>query len=141
MDGGGLQHVGGEDEVAQRVVQGWIALGPPTGGRQGNHRAGATARRQPQRQIAAQRVAGDVDDAETGGVHRLLDRVEHRRRAPAIGDRRAAGVPRERRRQHLVAALQRSQYELPRAPCVGEAMQQQQRRALATVMRRGEAGL
>ena len=42
-------------------------------------------------------------------------------------------MARERDRQHLVAALERRQHELPRAPRVGETMEAHQRRTGAAV--------
>ena len=57
----------------------------------------------------------------------------------AARERRPAGVARQRRREHVVPALERGQHQLPRAPRVGEAVQQHERLARAAAVRRGEA--
>src|SRR5689334_23910928 len=46
-------------------------------------------------------------------VHRPLHRVGQRRRRDVALDRRAAGVPGQREREHVVPARQRRQHELP----------------------------
>ena len=63
-----------------------------------------------------------------------------RRRVDLARERRPAGVAGQGRRQHVVAALQRGQHELPGPPGVGEAVQADQRRAGAAAMRGREAG-
>jgi hypothetical protein len=72
-------------------------------------------------------------------VELALERVEQRDLVDALADRRTAGVAGERGREHVVTALQRGQHELPGVPRVGEAVQQQQRRALTAAMGGGEA--
>ena len=55
--------------------------------------------------------------------------------ADLAAERRAAGMPRERGRQDVVAPLERRQHELPGAPGVGEAVQAQQRLTRAPAVR------
>jgi hypothetical protein len=87
------------------------------------------------------RVAREVRGRHPRRVHRALDGVGDR--VVAV-DRRAARVAGQRGGEHVVAALQRRQHELPRPPGVEEAVQQDERRPAAAAVRwreRREQGL
>jgi len=73
--------------------------------------------------VAAERVADQVRGLEPRLVHAALDRVGHRFGAALAGERRAARVPGQRRREDVVAALERGQHELPGPPGLEEAVQ------------------
>ena len=77
-------------------------------------------------------------ELEAGFVHRVLERVGQRVVADAAVDGRPAGVPGEGRGQDFVVALERRKHQLPGAPGVGEAVQGDERRAVAAAMRRRE---
>lgn len=81
-----------------------------------------------------------MDPAEARLVEQLLDEPEQRLAVERLGERGAAGVAGQGRREDLVASLERGQDELPRPPRVEEAVQQQEPRALAAAMRRGKRG-
>jgi hypothetical protein len=94
-----------------------------------------------QRDVAAERVAGDVRGLKARLVHGALDRIGDEGAADLAFQRRPARVPRQGRREHVVVALQRRQHQLPRPPRVGEAVQADQRRSAAAAVGRGEDGV
>ena len=123
----------------ERLAVGLVPARPAASGCQRHDRFGPSARRELQRDEAAERVADDMRGRKTGGIHRPLDRIGDRRRIDRALQRRSAGVADQRRRQHVVVALQRRQHQLPAPPRVGEAVQAHQRRTGAAAMRGGEA--
>ena len=123
---------------AERVPVRLVAPRPaPCGGKR-NDRFRAAARGELKRDVAAERVAGDVRRLEAGLVHRPLDRVGEHGVAHLPFDRRPTRVAGERGRQDIVTALERGQNELPDAPRVGEAVEANQWRTGAAAMSRSE---
>ena len=117
-------------------------LAQPPAGAKATTRARATARGELQRDEAAERVADEVGGLEARVVHRALDRVgDQRVRSTLAVERRPARVAGQRRREHVVAALERGQHELPRPPRVHEAVQAHERRAGAAAVRRTEGAV
>jgi hypothetical protein len=79
-----------------------------------------------------------VGGLEARRVHRPLDRVGQHVVVDIAVERRPAGVTGQRGRENVVAALERRQDELPRAPRVGEAVQAHERRPGAAPVEGGE---
>jgi hypothetical protein len=123
---------------AQHALPGRVATGPAARRSERHDRPRPSARGQLQRDPAAERVAGEVRQRKARPVHRALDLVGDRRVADLALDRRPAGVARERQREDVVAALERREDELPRAPGLGEAVQAHERRPGACAVRCGE---
>jgi hypothetical protein len=71
-------------------------------------------------------------------IHRPLDGVDQLGAVRIVEQRRPAGVTEQRRRQHLMAATQGGQGQLPGAPRVSEPVQKHERRAGAGVILSGE---
>jgi hypothetical protein len=111
----------------------------PPAGASANHGVGAAACGELKREIAAQRIADDVCGPKSGFVHRTLDCIGSKHRTGGARDRRPSCVTRQRRREHVMAALEHRQHELPRPPRVHEAVQADEWRAGAASMRRREA--
>jgi len=87
-----------------------------------------------QREPAAERVPGDVGPPEPRPVHGPLHRVDEHGFAGLALERRAAGVAGQGERQDVVTALQRGQHQLPGAPAVAEAVEQDERRPRAAAV-------
>jgi hypothetical protein len=119
---------------AERAAIRLVAARPAARRCERDDRPRAAARRELQRHVAAQRVAGEVRRLEARRVHRALDRVGEHGIADRSLDRRPAGVTGERRRQDVVPPLQRGQDELPAAPGVGEPVQAHERRPRAAAV-------
>jgi hypothetical protein len=115
-----------------------VAFRPAAGRRERDDRSRPSARGELQRDVTAERVAGEVRHLEARLVHRALDGVGEHGVADLPLDRRAAGVAGQRRCEHVVMGLERRQHQLPGAPGVGEAVQAHERRPGAAAMRCGE---
>ena len=77
---------------------------------------------------------------ESGLVHRPLERVGQEIVSHPAVERRPARMSDERRREHLVMALEVRKHQIPGSPAIDEAVDQQQRRPAATAVKGGEAG-
>jgi hypothetical protein len=132
---GGLQQAEQLRLEAEQVLVRVVAARPAAGRRERHDRLRPAARRELERDEAAERVAGEVRRLEAGLVHRALDRVGEQGVADLAHDRRAARVPGQRQGEDFVTALQRRQDELPGAPGVDEAVEADQRRPGAAAVR------
>ena len=110
-------------EVAEGVLVGVVALGPAARRRQRDDRARPPARGEPQRQVAAERVADEVRGLKARTVHRRLQEIGDRVLIDVSVQRRTAGVAGEGDRQDVVPGLKGREDELPAAPGVGEPVQ------------------
>jgi len=111
---------------------------PAAGRRERDHRHRAATRSQLQRDVPAERVADEVRGIEARIVHRPLDRVDDAGLAGRGVERRATGVPGERRSEHVMATLQRFEHQLPCPPRVHEPVQAHHRRPFPATMNSSE---
>jgi len=127
-------------EEVECLAVGVVALRPAAAGRERHHRPRPAARRELERHVAAQRVADDVRGLEARVVHRPLELVGDEVGGDLSVERRAAGVADERRGEHVVMLLELRQHEVPGAPGVHEAVEEDERRAGAAAVEGGELG-
>ena len=118
-----------------------VALRPAAGGREGGDGERPAARRELQRDVAAERVADDVRFADPRLVHRPLDGFDERGGGDRGRERRAAEVAGQRRGEQRVVALEPRPHQLPHVRGAGEAVDQDQRRSARCVLRHDERRL
>ena len=125
------------DLVAQGLPERVVPGRPATAGRERHDRLRAPALGELQRDVAAERVAGDPREPEPLRIHHPLHAVGQ---PPAVQlvERRPAGVAGQCGSEHVERALERGQHQVPRPPAVGEPVQQHERRARAAAMERRE---
>ncbi len=114
-------------------------LRPAAGWGERDDAPGPVAHREVQREIAPERVSDDVGGGESSQVHRPFELVDEHRVVDRPGQGRTAGVPGERHGEDIVIALELGEDQLPGAPGVGEAVDEEERRTRAAAVQGSEA--